>query len=586
MSTFIKYLTAFLIMLFTLVLYIPGKTGEMHRVFIANNQAGYEPLQRKEAFLVNHNSDRFELVEYGRTNPVFSAMVTDWRRADFSSGDSLAVLDFTDFTHPGRYQIRVRLEPDSNRYVYSDPFVIQEEIYREVTNTVLQSFYYHRCGTEVRNQSQWGYHICHLDDAPYYNNPGRRRDVTGGWHDAGDYNKFTVNTAVSAALLLYLYELDPNAFGDGELDIPEQGNSVPDILDETRWALEWLLKMQSGSGGVYHKVSQKQWIGEYLPSQDPSTRYLFEVSSSATAQFAAVTALASRQYAEYDEAFSEHLLTASLRAWAFLKANPMLIPLGGFKNPPDVFGGEYGDDFDWDERLWAASELYKSTSDEEFLRYYSIHYTRLTGFDMQPISWKNTHAFALNSFLGQLLPAEYWPHQRRVRRFLIGQADRLVEHASRNNYRHLNRHYEFYWGSASVGLAYAYQLIHAFKQTGDHRYRDAAQEQLHYVLGRNPMGISYATGIGYRSVQNPYHQLSEKGDFTAPVPGMLVGGPNNHIYLNDRELSVYPSKNYEDTFKNFFVNEPAINFTAVLAFTAGYFSLDQPSRSPVAIVNP
>ncbi|MEX2573335.1 MAG: glycoside hydrolase family 9 protein, partial [Balneolaceae bacterium] len=116
----------------------------------------------------------------------------------------------------------------------------------------------------------------------------------------------------------------------------------------------------------------------------------------------------------------------------------------------------------------------------------------------------------------------------------------------------------------------------------DQTYRNSALDQLHYVLGRNPFDKSQVTGVGTRSVQDPYHQLSKKDGYDEPVPGMLVGGPNNHLLLEDREISPYPGKNYEDRFRNYLVNEVAINFTAVLAYVAGSFvQPDELNLSPL-----
>ncbi|MGM0506329.1 MAG: glycoside hydrolase family 9 protein, partial [Bacteroidota bacterium] len=472
----------------------------------------------------------------------------------------LTLIDFSSVETPGEYQIR-SVEKDP---VFSERFHTSPNPYQEVLPTLIKSFYYHRCGTRIADQTQWGYEQCHLDDAELYNQRGTFLDVTGGWHDAGDYNKFSVNTALSAALLLYAYEYSPDLKSDQKPRIPESGNGIPNILDEVSQALRWLLKMQDSNGAVFHKVSQEKWIGEFMPDQDPAKRYLFTYSSAATASFSAVAALGARHLSDVDPELSSLLESASRKAWDYLLAHPNNVPNGGFKNPEGVTGGEYGDSSDLDERVWAAAELFHLTGENSYSRYVSDHHTEITGDQLPPLSWRNTHSLAIQSYLS-------WPEgvlsesiDSDVRSDLIDRAESILRNQKTSNYRNLLRSDEYYWGSNSVGLGYAFELLQAYRISNRLPYLNAATDQLHYLFGRNPFNRSQITGVGSRSVEQPYHQLSETGSFTAPVPGMLVGGPNDYIHLNDRPISSHPGKNYEDQFKNYLVNEPAINFTAIL----------------------
>lgn len=538
--------------------------------YIAVNLQGYHPDHEKQALLVNAEPDSFEVIRTSDDHVVYSGLPVEMRGPDRASGDSVAVLDFSPLRAADTYYLRSTVHPE----IRSAPFRIADDLYEEVTRTVLKSFYYHRCGTDV-HRSEWGYDICHLDDAPYYSDPERRKDVQGGWHDAGDYNKFVTNTALSTALLLYLFELDPSAFPDGHLEIPESGNGIPDLLDEVSWSLRWLLRMQRPDGSVYHKVSQKRWTGEYLPDQDPETRYLFEPSSSATATFAAVTALAARLMEEYTPDFANQLRNAALDAWHFLLNHPEMLPEGGFRNPPDVHGGAYHDPDDSDERMWAAAELFRLTGESDLLTAFDQMYRNVERDGTPALSWKEFHVMGYSAMLqAQSDTLQTDPELlEELASQLISGANRLLEVHQQNSYLNLNRASEYYWGSNSVGLGRAFHLIQTYRLTSDNAYRRAALDQLHFVLGRNPLNLSQVTGVGSRSVQNPYHQLSEMGGFDEPVPGMLVGGPNNRVLLGDRQLSEWPAKSYEDRFNNFYVNEPAINFTAVMAYVSGYFSI-------------
>lgn len=543
--------------------------------FIAVNLAGYHPEEEKQAFLVNAQPDTFEILRLHNEEMVFRGSADEILQPDEATGDQIAILNFSAQADTGTYFIRLA----GNKKIKSSPFAVKTGIYGEVTQTAIQSYYYHRCGTRVDNGSNWKYEVCHLDDAPFYDNPDREKEVTGGWHDAGDYNKFSVNTALSVGLLLYTFELNSDAFSKMRLNIPEQGNEIPDVLDEAAWALNWLMKMQRDDGAIYHKVSQKKWTGEFLPHTDPNTRYLFEVSSSSTAAFAAAAALGSRLFNNYDTEFASRLRTAALRAWDFLEKNPEMLPEGGFQNPPDVRGGEYRDHDDFDERMWAAIELYRLSGQPKFLSYFVRAFREKEVMSIPPISWRNFDSLAYSAYLNAKMPEEQAVLKNRIRQLYTARADYLLTIKEQNNYKNLLRLNEYYWGSNSVGLAYAFDLIQTYMFSGDARYKLAAKSQLHYVLGRNPFNLSQVTGVGSKAAKHPYHQLSEMDDAEKPIPGMLVGGPNNALHLNDRPISEFAGKNYEDRFKNYLVNETAINYTAVFAYVSGYFYLEHATAS-------
>ena len=536
--------------------------------FIAVDQVGYPVEGEKIAFLVNGLTNSFELVKAANDEVVFAKMAGRSIKPDAASGDYITPIIFSEFNEPGQYYLRVK----APKRIKSAVFSIEEDPFKKVANAAIQSYFYHRCGTEVKNGTGWGYEICHIDDAQMYGSPSLTQNVTGGWHDAGDYNKFIVNTALSTALLLYLYESANSEFRDGQLLIPENQNGIPDILDEVKWALDWMLKMQRNDGGVYHKVSQKKWIGEYLPHTDPSKRFLFEVSSAATASFAATTALASNIFSDFDIVYADTLKKAAKTAWEYLSRHPFDVPLGGFQNPPDVKGGEYGDKDDTGERIWAALELYRLTDQEDYILYAVNKFRNISNPNIPALSWRDADILAIKLLAKADVGELYLRQQEEAKNMLIREANELLHIHAKNNYKNLNTSVEYYWGSNSVGLANAFTLIQVFELTQNKRYHQAAMDQLHFVLGRNPVNRSQVTGIGTQTVQKPYHQLSELDKREAPIPGMMVGGPNNHKLLNGVTISPYPAKNYEDEFKNYLVNEPAINYTAILAYVSGYLS--------------
>lgn len=535
---------------------------------ITVNQLGYRPHDDKIAFVRTGASGLFEVVDAVTNTPVYSGPISPQGIKDVHTGDTLYTLDFTGFTTPGRYRLRL---PDSGSDAVSYEFGIDEDIYRDATLTTLESFYAQRCGAPVNLAGVWRHPLCHPHDAVLFDQPGHPRPVTGGWHDAGDYGKFVVTGAVSAALLLASYEQYPTKFTDAQLAIPEANNGVPDLLDEARWELQWLLTMQREDGGVYHKVSTKKWTGEYLPHKDPDPRYIFGVSSTATGDFAAVTAMGARVFSSFDPDFARRLLKASRQAWDFLTAHQGIVPSGGFTNPSGVEGGEYGDKQDKDERLWAAVELYRLTGLDEYHRYFILHYRQFEGYH-NALSWQNVHNLAYASYLRLQPSARDGDTYKAIRSHLIRACGRLLDQIEQNGYRTALKDTEYYWGSNSVALGYAFDLIQAYEVTGDSWYREGALDQLHYILGRNTFNISLVTGIGAQPAGHPYHQFSMTLDTGQPVPGMVVGGPNRYGKLNGHALSPFPGKCYEDNSKNYFVNETAINYTAPFVYVVGYFS--------------
>ncbi len=530
------------------------------------DQLGYKVNIPKLAFFKNEDPGIFEVIDPTNNSVAFKAKTDTPEAIDKATGDKVYVLNFTRFNKTGTYYLflpQLKLK--------SGDFRIGQSVYNACAVKTLQSFYYQRCGIEINNGTKWSHPACHTKPAVFFNNPSKIKDVTGGWHDAGDYNKFVPTTAVSVAFLLFSYEYNPGFFYDGQLNIPESHNSIPDILDEAKWGLEWLLKMQRQDGAEYHKVSIKKWTGEHLPDKETDKQYIFGISSASTADASAVFAIGARIFNKYDKPFAMKLLGASIEAWGFLMQNKNNIPKGGFKNPPGVIGGEYNDPDDSDERLWASAALYRATGSDEYLKYFESHYKKVGGPNYT-VTWKNTANFGLYSFLSLRNVSGLSELRNSILESLRNYADNLLQIIYSDGYRCALNPDEYFWGSNSVDLGYAFDLINAYRFTGQRKYLYGALDQLHYILGRNTFGISFVTGVGFEPVRYPYHQFSMLKTPGDPVPGLVVGGPNRFSEINGKTISNYPGRCYEDSQKNYFVNEPAINYTSPLVFVASYFS--------------
>ena len=321
---------------------------------IMTNQVGYKPDDRKiavfrdvtdETSFTVINADTEQVVHtgelYGQTEN-YTADETDW------------LGDFSAVTEPGTYYI------SCGGLDQSYTFKIEENVYGKLLDDTVKMLYLQRCGCEVVDDT-FGHSACHTSLATVYGT-NEQIDVSGGWHDAGDYGRYIVPAAKTIADLLYAYQEAPELYGDN-LGIPESGNGIPDVLDEARYELEWMLKMQASSGGVYHKVSCATFPGYVMPQYENGKLIVTPVSTTATADFCASMALAYEFYYDIDKDFAEKCLAAAEKAWEFLEANPNLI----FENPEDIVTGEYGDGSDKDERYWAAAQMYRATKNDTYL---------------------------------------------------------------------------------------------------------------------------------------------------------------------------------------------------------------------------
>ena len=180
-------------------------------------------------------------------------------------------------------------------------FEINDEVYKPVHLGMLRALYYNRCGCQLLEKHAGIYHhgTCHNDKVLRWNDHQYRIECSGGWHDAGDYGRYITPGAVTIGHLLYAYKLYPNAFEES-MNIPESGNGIADVLNECRYELEWMLKMQTKDGGVYHKLTSWNHVDFIMPEEDQDPFYLFEISSLATADFCAIMALSYRVFKEVD----------------------------------------------------------------------------------------------------------------------------------------------------------------------------------------------------------------------------------------------------------------------------------------------
>jgi endoglucanase len=341
--------------------YVEGDTSDGPAASLINlNQVGYLPNAVKVAVMNGDAiTDKASVVDCATGKAVYEGAVAA-ASMNKSTGRNEARFDFSSVTAPGTYKI-------VSGGIESYEFKIGDNIYDEAFKASLRMFYLQRCGCELTQDlaGDFAHPVCHAEKATIFGTKDKI-DVSGGWHDAGDYGRYVVSGAKAAADLMLAYNLYPSAFDDA-LGIPESGNGIPDVLDEVRFELDWLFKMQNSEGGVYHKVTCANFPGFVMPEEETEELIVTPVSTTATADFAAVMAMASVVFAEFDMPYSQRCLDAATRATNYLESHK---GVEGTKNPDGIVTGEYPDDKDIDERIWAYAELYKATGeavyDEEF----------------------------------------------------------------------------------------------------------------------------------------------------------------------------------------------------------------------------
>ncbi len=534
------------------------------------DQIGYRSADAKIAKLTTR-SETFSVVDASSGRVVFRGQPDLRASHDPASGDTVFDLDFSAVAAPGRYYLVV------SGVGRSFEFSIGNDVYNSALRMVLRGFYLQRCGCDVLDES-WGHAACHLGDARAWDQPTRRVDVTGGWHDAGDYGKYVPTAARAVGTLLAAYELYPDRF---PLTTVEGAPSVlPDILTETRWELDWLRRMQAADGGVYHKVTPRDWDGYAAPADDRSDRFVFGVSTAATASFAAVMAAASRVYAVFDNTFATEARLAAERAWSYLEQNPRIEPLGGFHNPPGVTTGEYADADDSDERFWAAAELFRTTGKPTYDAYARDAARRWRSYFSQPPTVTAVQALGALAYLLAEPPGGDGEIKRVMRDDLVDAAKKIVARARAQAYQVALAPDEYYWGSNGVALSYALVLLFAEHLAGQSDAVSVALDQLHYIFGRNSLGKSFVTGVGTNPVMRPHHEAVIATEEDAPPSGLLSGGPNA---VDASYLSRFPARDYVDSSDAFAVNETAIDMNATLVFVLARFAEPSTGGHPTSL---
>ncbi|HEY5586172.1 MAG TPA: glycoside hydrolase family 9 protein [Ruminiclostridium sp.] len=531
------------------------------------NQIGYKSADKKIA-IIKGQYNSFEVVDVA-TNKVVLTKDLSGKVSDESSGDSVSKADFSEITVAGQYFISIPKLGKSYIFKIGD-----KALYTGIADAMLKALYYKRCGIALESKyaGDYTHAACHKSLAKLYEDESKEIDVSGGWHDAGDYGRYVVPAAVTAADLLLAYEFYPNSFTDTN-NIPESSNKVPDILDEAKYGVEWMLKMQDkASGGVYHKVTSRDFPDmTTMPDKDVDDQLVMPISTTATADFAAVTAMTARIFKDFDIGFSQRCLQASEQAWGWLEKNKNFV---AFKNPQDVTSGEYGDSSGSDEISWAAAELFRTTGNEKYNDYFVKNFES-NGFGL---GWQNVSGFAAIAYLFADSEKTDLNKTEEIRKSWLEKADMFVSTAENDGYLLAMHNMEYSWGSNMNVENHAMHLLIADKLNNNVKYKEVAENCTHYLLGRNTLNQSYVTGFGSKQVMQPHHRTSIGDGVINPVPGLMVGGPNSALddEVAKAKLSgLAPAQCYIDDMTSFSTNEVATYWNSPAIFILADLNSDR-----------
>ena len=552
------------------------------------NQVGFAPQQEKTATIDVCTPDAAPcfvsiLSETGDTVWTGIASTT---MLNSVSGKPRQIVDFSALSTPGIYTLYAN--------GLSVPVTITSRPYRFLTRQALRAFYHQRTAMPIEEPFAEGYaraaghpddHVLVHPSAATDERPANTVIASpGGWYDAGDYNKYIVNSGYTMGVFLMAYEQQSAYYDTLSLNIPESGLRVPDMLAEAMYNIRWMLTMQDTDGGVYHKLTNPEFESFIRPDECQKPRYVVLKTTAAALDFAATMALAARIYAPYEDiypGFVAEATTAALRAWDWALAHPAIYYDQNSMNEqytPAIITGAY-DDYDVQgEFYWAATELYLLTQNDVYreaaLAYCPAVFTPATWGDvteLASIEWM-LHPQGVEGFAAEkqaALLAHLIPYME--------EAETISVHRSPYG----NREEDFFWGCNSEGCCWrGVECLYAYRLTGDEKYLVNAERCLNHVLGQNATGFCYVTGFGTRPTKDPHHRLSYSHP-KGTLPGFLAGGPNRMRQDAETDGVRYPKnvsadESYLDFQPSYASNEVTINWNVTLfALTAGLDALQQ-----------
>ncbi|WP_143313441.1 glycoside hydrolase family 9 protein, partial [Cnuella takakiae] len=545
---------------------------------ICLNQAGFYPSAAKIAVVKGTRNDGpFYITATNLRDTLFRGVLGAAKQS-LNSSTKTRIADFSNFNKAGSYVVLV---PGLG---HSYVFRIGNKVHDGVAAAALKGFYYQRVSTPLQEQYAGKWHrgaghpdtavLVHPSAASASRPAGTKLSLPGGWYDAGDYNKYVVNSGITTNTLLSAYEDYAAYFKQQNLNIPESGNALPDVLDEVLYNLRWMLAMQDpNDGGVYHKCTNASFDGMLMPGITRAPRYVVQKSTAAALNLAAVAAQASvafRPFAKQVPGLSDSCLQVAKKAWAWAVQNPNVLYEQDNMNKefePKVTTGAYGDRNLVDEWFWAATEMLAATGDKTYAAKVDAGMAAAASLP----SWNSVAMLGMYRLAKQAKSAIAKQYAAPAKAKIIAFAESLLPAQQRNAFATImgQSPRDFIWGSSAVAANQGIALLKAFQLSGDRKYFTAALSNMDYILGRNATGYSFVTGHGSKTPMHPHHRPSVADGITEPVPGLLSGGPNPGM---QDKCGTYkfnePETAFTDDDCSYASNEIAINWNAPLVYLA------------------
>ena len=579
------------------------------------NQVGFYPAQEKTLTLEPEN--RCKTVQIYKDGALVWEGEALREATSPWSGKVRRIFDFSELTEPGTYTVQAGKA--------AKEFVIDENALDELAKAALTAFYHQRSGMDLDSTiaGQWarkGGHpdtevLIHASAASESRPEGTVISSPKGWYDAGDYNKYIVNSGYSLGLMAEAFLMFPDQYDwDGDEDYYEYCRKTKDIygpaFEELSYNEEWMWSMQDPEdGGVYHKLTTPNFEGFVTPTECHQQRYVVQKSVTAALDFAgALCSMAELNGMAWfgddinARIYFDRLMKAET-AYAWAKANP-----DAFYNQwklneaydPDITTGAYGDFSADDEFFWAASSLYMATKKASYLedvkKYFPESFRLMSWGYVAPLGifkWLQYEKYEAG-IMGGPIEVRYDVKEdiyKYVEPNITGQEQEIIDRCkamlleycnqsildaegSCYNSPYGNKPEDFQWGCSSAFCDQALCFLYAYDITGDRKYLDNARRNMNYVLGQNATGYCYVTGFGTKSPMFPHSRLCHADGIEEPIPGLMVGGPNPG-HQDSAEVtyaSDYPDESYEDVMPSYASNEIAINWNASLVAAATWLS--------------
>ncbi|WP_052429524.1 glycoside hydrolase family 9 protein [Paenibacillus borealis] len=548
------------------------------------NQLGYPADGVKQALVTGFEDvltvdagTPFTIINTATNAAAFSGSLVLTKNYDaIDSGERVFTADFTNLTAPGKYYVAVQGLQNSPKFSIGDA----NSIYEPFLTDVSRYFYYQRTGINITSPYTQNYQRTDFTpdtSVPLMSNPSIKKDVSKGWYDAGDKGKYVNAGAKALSDLFWAYEIMPEKFTDSQFNIPESGNGIPDILDESRWELEWMLKMQdAATGGFYARVTfqdDDNMVDRQIIDKDTVSSRTGIKTTADTATAAGVLAHAYLIYQNIDPAFAQSCLNAAEAAWGYLEAHPENI------RTPNTGRWPYDVTDDASNRLWAAGSLYRSTGTAKYNNYFLANYTNMAIYFEDTLDfasgWANTWNTGFFSYLKAANPNSAvvsW-YTTKYQQWFNDKVSRYNESAWKSIIKDGN----YYWGITMQVADTPMEMIIGTKLLGTFESNRAiinkvTYSQLDWILGQNPVGVSFVSGYGDNSVQYPFSIMYRTDNLPGVPKGYLVGGPNK--FSNDitvgNQISRFAGKNYTDNFQEWTTNEHTVYWNSGLVFVAAY----------------